>query len=142
MSRTCLLIVEDQPQARRALREIAARKGFEVTLAATLAEASAALDPPPDGIILDLVLPDGRGEAVLQKVREERLPVRFVAVVTGVTDSHRLREVLRLGPDLLLIKPFDPEVLVRLCESELRVPGAPRQSPPRPPDDGPYLSSP
>lgn len=120
MIRTSLLIVEDQPEARGALRRIASRMGFEVLTAATLAEADAALRSVPDGIILDLVLPDGEGEAVLRKVREGRLGVRFVAVVTGMVDAVRLQEVVRLRPDLLLIKPIDPEVLLRLCESELR----------------------
>lgn len=120
MSRPRLLIVEDQPETRAAMRRIADGCGYEVFTAATLAEANEALDPPPDGIVLDLVLPDGNGEDILRTVRDGHLETRVVAVVTGLVDVVRLQQVVRLRPDLLLIKPIDPDVLLRLFDSEFR----------------------
>lgn len=98
---------------------MARREGFEVLTAATTAEAVAALDPAPDCVVLDLVLPDGEGETVLAKIRSEQLPVRVVAVVTGINDTLRLQRVSQLRPDLLLYKPIDSEVLFRVCRSLL-----------------------
>lgn len=116
---TRVLIVEDQAAARDALRRLARREGFEVQTAATTAEAMAALDPTPDCVVLDLVLPDGEAEAVLAKIRSEGLPVRVVAVVTGMSDTTRLQKVSELRPELLLYKPIDSEVLFRVCRSLL-----------------------
>src|SRR3954470_17956989 len=83
--------------------------------AATVAEGLAQLDPPPDCIVLDLELPDGPGEAILRKVRMERLPIR-VFVSSGMRDSARLSEVGAMRPDAFLQKPLDSAGLQMLCE--------------------------
>jgi DNA-binding response OmpR family regulator len=116
---TRVLIVEDQAAARDALRRMARREGFDVLTAATPQEAIASLDPVPDCVILDLVLAGGDGETVLAKIRSERIPVRVVAVVTGLNDALRLQKVNELRPELLLYKPIDSEVLFRVCKSLL-----------------------
>jgi two-component system KDP operon response regulator KdpE len=73
-----LLIVEDHHDIRAALRRLLVHRGWQVLEAASIAEGLALLDPPPDCIILDLMLPDGDGETVLRKVRAEGLPIRVV----------------------------------------------------------------
>jgi DNA-binding response OmpR family regulator len=117
-----VLIVEDHEPNRVALSRIFARNGWEAVSVGTTAEGLAALDQQLDCVILDLNLPDGEGEAILRKVRREKLPVRVVAVVTGSTDSIRLGEVARLSPDLTVQKPLDWEILWRYCDSEIRRP--------------------
>src|SRR3954470_2879372 len=82
--------------------------------AATVAEGLAQLDPPPDCIVLDLELPDGPGEAILRKVRMERLPIRVV-VNTGMPESGRLSEVSYMRPDAVLQKPLDAAGLLTIC---------------------------
>src|SRR3954469_14868515 len=99
-----VLIVEDDFSTRSALRSVFSRRGWRVTTAATVCEGLAALDPAPDCIVLDLVLPDGGGEAILRKVRAENLPSR-IAVSTGTSDPERLAVVRGLNPDILLCKP-------------------------------------
>ena len=64
------------------------------------------------------MLPGG-GEAVLRKVRDEKLPTRAVAVATASSDSVRLAEVARLRPELLIQEPIDREILWRYCESRM-----------------------
>ena len=120
MERHQVLIVEDHAPTSQAVASLFRRKGWDVRTSATLAEGLAALDPPPDCLILDLMLPDGGGEDILRTVREEKLPTRVVAVATGSSDSSRRTEVLRLRPELLVSKPIDWEVLWRYCESEMR----------------------
>src|SRR5687767_618871 len=67
-----ILIVDDDEPTRDILRLIFRRLGWEATAVGTIAEGMALLDrdPPPDGLLLDLDLPDGRGETVLRKVRD------------------------------------------------------------------------
>ena len=119
MDKHRVLIVEDHKGTRSALRSIFSRKGWQVTQAATVAEGLDLLDPPPDCLVLDLMLPDGAGEAILRKVREDDLPTRVVAVTTGLSDPGRLARVKGLNPDVLLSKPIDPSVLFRVCEAEM-----------------------
>jgi DNA-binding NarL/FixJ family response regulator len=113
--RGIVLLVDDHQASRDLLRRILALSGWEVLEAATVAEGLAQLDPPPDCIVLDLELPDGPGEAILRKVRMERLPIRVV-VNTGMPESGRLREVSYMRPDAVLQKPIDAAGLLTICD--------------------------
>jgi DNA-binding response OmpR family regulator len=112
-----MLLVDDNQETRDLLHQILMLDGWEVVEAATVEEGLAALDPPPDCVLLDLELPDGRGETILRKVRIEQLPTRVV-VSTGMQDPARLSEVSYMRPDAVLQKPIDPERLCRACESQ------------------------
>ena len=103
-----ILIVEDHEPTRNILRRLFNRRGWQVTAAGTVAEGLffMAQEPPPNCLLLDLDLPDGHGESVLRRVREERLPVR-VAVCSGTGDRRRWGEVRWLSPEALLHKPID-----------------------------------
>src|SRR5947209_6591904 len=111
-----LLVVEDDATSRDALRTIFARRGWHVAVAGTVAEGLALLDPPPHCVILDLILPDGDGEAILRQVRSSRLGTR-VAVCSGTADPSRLATVRALAPEALLCKPIDLGPVFHLCAS-------------------------
>jgi DNA-binding NarL/FixJ family response regulator len=70
----------------------------------------------PDFLILDLRLPDGDGEAVLEAVKDAGLKTRVI-VCSGAADPLRLLRLRELKPDLTLVKPIDPNVICNLCES-------------------------
>jgi two-component system OmpR family response regulator len=108
------LVVDDDPYTRFGLRSLFSRQGWDVALAGTVTEAVAALDPAPQCVILDLDLPDGDGAAVLREVRARRLPT-VVAVCSGIADPARLGPVQGLHPELMLCKPMEPAVALRLC---------------------------
>ena len=109
-----MLLVEDHKETRTLLRRMLTRHGWEVSEAGTIAEGLAQLDPPPAGLVLDMELPDGDGETILRKVRQERLPTRIV-VQTGLEDPSRIDQIINLRPDRLLRKPLDPEALRAIC---------------------------
>jgi CheY-like chemotaxis protein len=116
MERPRLLVVDDDPYTRLGLQRLFAPQGWQVSLAATMAEGLARLDQAPHCIILDLNLPDGGGEAILSAARA-RLPRTGVAVCSGLDDPDRLARVRRLNPELLLWKPVDLAPVVRLCQA-------------------------
>ncbi len=82
----------------------------------TVSAGLALLPLNPEAVILDLMLPDGDGLTVLQKVRAEYPTIR-VAVTTGVEDRQRLDEIQSLKPDALLRKPLELSDLLRALET-------------------------
>src|SRR4051794_524857 len=68
-----VLIVDDDHWTRKALASILRHHGWCTVGASTLAEGLERLHDRPSGIILDLSLPDGCGEAILREVRETGL---------------------------------------------------------------------
>jgi two-component system, OmpR family, response regulator len=108
-----VLVVEDDPATYGALRAILSHRGWHVAVAVTLAEAMRQLDvSPPDCVILDLMLPDGNGVALLRAIRQRKLPVKVV-VTTGAGDPNILQQTTGLAPDVLLRKPINLQELLR-----------------------------
>lgn len=106
-------MVEDDPASAAAMRALFEKRGWEVFAAGTLAEALPQLGSKPNWVILDLMLPDGDGEYILEKIREIGTGARVV-VTTGVFDEQRLRAVKDLGPHAVLIKPINVRELLRI----------------------------
>jgi two-component system response regulator RegA len=100
-----LLLIEDDRATFTALRGILALRGWDVTVATTVAEAGAALGDPVDAVVLDLMLPDGDGLSILERIRREGRDVPVV-VTTGTVDDARVAAVRRLEPAALLHKPI------------------------------------
>ena len=100
------LIVEDDDTSRRILAQLLRRLGHETETAATLAEGLEKLGAwQPACVILDLMLPDGSGTAILARIRDEHLPVR-VAVASGAYGTM-LASAKSLSPDAFFTKPID-----------------------------------
>lgn len=120
MSDNRLLVVDDDATTRFALQTLFSRQGWTVSVAATVAEAFDELCrvPAPRCVILDLNLPDGRGEMVLRAVRDAHLKTD-VAVCSGVEDARRLSEVLALSPEALLAKPLELGPIMHFCQSSM-----------------------
>jgi two-component system KDP operon response regulator KdpE len=109
-----VLIVEDEPQMRRALSAGLRANGFEVELAAT-GEDALDLTPlkRPDVVLLDLTLPGIDG---LEVVRELRAWSQVPIIVLSARGEERDKvTALDLGADDYLTKPFGMgELLARI----------------------------
>jgi DNA-binding response OmpR family regulator len=107
-----LLVVDDEPHIGLVLRPYLEQLGYRVSFARSLAEARAVVGAAiPDGMLLDLHLPDGSGLDFLRDLRAQdgtaRLPV---LVLTAEGEERVLREARRLGA-ALVTKPFSPTKL-------------------------------
>ena len=70
MSGARVLVVDDEPQILRALQIKLRDAGYRVDTAATASEARIkASMRPPEAMILDVLLPDGRGTDVCRELR-------------------------------------------------------------------------
>lgn len=109
-----VLIVEDHSVSRLGLATLFRMRGWDVSAATTLNEAMGLLDPAPDCVLLDLSLPDGNGEELLQKLQRES-PVSRVIVTTGCRDDSRLAAIERFGAEAVFSKPIDLSRLFSMC---------------------------
>ena len=107
-----VLIVEDDSGAREALAELLRGEGFRVTQAADIAHARAALAlGATDAMLLDLKMPDGDGQTLLDELSIQRtLPPTIVMTAFG--SGSRAIEAMRAGADDYVQKPIDLEVLL------------------------------
>ena len=110
--RPLVLIVEDDVLARRSIAAILRHAGVVVVEAGNLAEGLVGLGAKPSHLILDLDLPDGAGNELLERVRAVRMPVR-VAVYTGSPDLVLGGEAARAEPEAFFHKPADRSRLLR-----------------------------
>jgi two-component system KDP operon response regulator KdpE len=119
MSGPRVLVVDDEPQIRRALRVGLAGRGYQVELAASGEEAlDLAAANPPDIVILDLMLPDMSGTDVCKGLREwSRVPI---IVLSAKGEERDKVEALDLGADDYLTKPFGMGELLARIRAALR----------------------
>lgn len=114
-----VLVVEDEPNIAEVTAEILEQLNHEVQLAATAGEAVAFVKRQrPDAILLDIILPDGRGTVVLDQLRTLRPDVPII-MVTANADEDLARETLRRGAVDYVMKPFEIAQLTRVIEAAL-----------------------
>jgi len=92
--------------SRVSLQMLLEHYDFDVTVAGTIGEAVEKLNSEPDYVLLDLILPDGDGTKVLQRIRSSNLSTR-VAVMTASNDAERLERAKKLKPDMHFQKPLN-----------------------------------
>ena len=108
----CVLIADDQPQVRSALRLLLMQRTEPVTVeeAADLAELrELRCTEPPDLVLLDWELPDQGGCAALEQVRAA-WPQATVIVLSGLPESRQA--ALSAGADAFVSKGDPPEQLI------------------------------
>lgn len=126
---TRVLVVDDEPQIRRALRTSLEAHGYEVATAGTGEEGVlAAAETAPELVLLDLGLPDLDGTEVIERVRSfSDVPVIVLSVRDRQADKVA---ALDAGADDYVTKPFGVEELLARLRAALRrtqgeEPGAP-----------------
>lgn len=110
-----VLVVDDDPSIRTLLSFVFHDEGFDVVEAADGREALEALrHSPPALMILDLMMPNVDGIAVLRERKEKALAGGTrVLVLTAKSDTQDMVWCWELGADEYLTKPVDPDRLLR-----------------------------
>ena len=93
-----VLVVDDEPQIRRALRTSLEAHGYEVATVGTGEEGVvASADQQPDLVLLDLGLPDGDGRDLCRELRASS-DVPIIVLTARGTELERVLG-LELGAD-------------------------------------------
>ena len=114
-----ILVVEDDPDLNRLMCRILTDGGYDVRPAFSGSEAVLwAEQYEYDLVLLDLMLPGLTGEEFIAQMRRKKtMPILVLSAKAGLEDRVN---VLRLGADDFISKPFDnAEVLARV-EAQLR----------------------
>jgi two-component system KDP operon response regulator KdpE len=114
-----VLVVDDEPQIRRALRTSLEAHGYEVATVGTGDEGVvSAAEVQPDLVLLDLGLPDMDGTEVIRRIRGfSDVPVIVLSVRELMADKVA---ALDAGADDYVTKPFGMEELLARARAALR----------------------
>jgi CheY-like chemotaxis protein len=106
-----VLVVDDDALVRSSLAAVLECEGYEVIGAADGCGAvKAAVEHPPDLVLLDLSMPNMDGWTAFNKLEQAR-PLVPVIVITA--RPHQYKHAVRLGVDAFMEKPLNFPVLVR-----------------------------
>ena len=123
-----LLLVDDDQSFRQRLELTLSRRGYEVSAAASLAEArSLAARVQPTHAVLDMKLEDGTGLELVSELRALRPDIRIV-MLTGYGNLTTAVAAIKAGAVDYLAKPADPDDIVKALSAD-------GDSKPEPPED-------
>ena len=120
LDRVRILIVDDEPDARRVLARVLQKVGAFVTTAAGVSEAMALLPlANPEILLSDLAMPDEDGFDLIRLLRRGgRTMGDLPAIaVTAFADRYTRRDALLAGFQMHVAKPVDPHDLIAVVAS-------------------------
>lgn len=114
-----ILIVEDNVDINNLISRILEKEGYSVRGAYSGSEGMMCIEQfEYDLIILDLMLPGISGEELIEKVRNKSVvPIIVISAKEGI--DNRIN-VLKLGADDFISKPFDNDEVLARVEAQLR----------------------
>jgi CheY-like chemotaxis protein len=118
-----ILIVEDHPTMREAMRLVLEGEGFAIEEAA---DGQRALEmvrtDPPDLVFLDMNIPGSSGAEVLAEMRSDPLTAGVRVIIVTADGEEGRERALAMGADEYFTKPFSPITLLDTVEQVLSAP--------------------
>ena len=114
-----ILIVEDDVDINELLCNILTKKGYKVRSAFSGSEAKMCLEQfNYELVLLDLMLPGFSGEDIINEIRKNKtMPIIVISAKSSQEDKIN---VLKIGADDFISKPFDINEVLARVESQLR----------------------
>jgi DNA-binding response OmpR family regulator len=121
MRRKRVLVVDDEPAVRAAIRQHLRLMGYEVVEAHSAETAWACLETEvPDLVLLDVLLGETHGWDLLSRIRADvrytKLPI---IMVSALGDPHHIEESKTRGANDHIQKPFDPHHLIQVVSENI-----------------------
>ena len=109
-----ILVIEDQPDNRRILRDLLGSVGYDLTEAENGAlGVESALAEPPDLILMDIQMPEMDGYEATRRIKADprgaAVPIIAVTSFALSGDEAKAREA---GCDDYVAKPYSPRVML------------------------------
>ena len=117
--RSRILVVDDEPNARSALRTILTEEGYEVREAQDGQEALELIPEfAPAAVLADVRMPRMDGIALLKAARQQGFDAVFV-MMTAFAQVDAAVEAMRAGAENYLVKPLDMSAVLAVLEKAL-----------------------
>lgn len=123
-----VFVIEDEPLLAKFLKQFLAFEGYQARTASNREEINAAFrnPPPPDLVLLDVMLPDADGFDVLLKMRQhpalKKVPV---IMLTAKATREAVLKGLAGGADGYITKPFEADALIQAIKAVMGLPKNP-----------------
>jgi len=118
-SKTTILIVEDDKNIRKTMKNILQQSGYQTDTAKTGQEAEQKAKAKIYNLaLLDIKLPDMEGTQLLAKLHENT-PKMVKIMVTGYPSLENAMEALNQGANAYVTKPVKPAKLLALIKEKL-----------------------
>ena len=115
-----ILIVEDHPTMREAMRLVLEGEGFDIDEASDGDQALAAVqEERPDLVLLDMSIPGVSGPDVLAAVKKDPDNSTVRVIVVTATGEEGRAAAMAGGADHYFTKPFSPIALLQAVEEVL-----------------------
>ena len=115
-----LLVIEDDVEINGLLVRLLRDKGYDVDTAFSGSEGGMILERNTyDLILLDLMLPGLSGEEIIKKLRNDGNLIPIIVISAKIDVTNKVN-VLGLGADDFISKPFDNDEVIARIEAHLR----------------------
>jgi two-component system phosphate regulon response regulator PhoB len=115
-----ILIVEDHPTMREAMRLVLEGEGFDIDEASDGDRALVAVqEEHPDLVLLDMSIPGASGPEVLAAVKNDPATSEVRVIVVTATGEEGRAAAMAGGADHYFTKPFSPIALLQAVEEVL-----------------------
>jgi two-component system, OmpR family, response regulator len=115
-----IIVIEDDKEIQQYIAKVLNDHGYTVYPATTASEGMKLVgEISPDLVLLDLDLPDVRGETVCKELKED-YPELKIIMLTGMARPEDMARGLDLGADDYIPKPFSADVLLARVKARLR----------------------
>ena len=119
MSKARILVVDDEQNARAALRTILSEEGYDIAEASDGEEGLRKLQEiEPDVVLADVRMPRMDGLTLLRKAKEAGSGAAFV-MMTAFASIEAAVEAMKLGAENYLVKPLDVNAVLVFLEKAL-----------------------
>ena len=114
-----VLVVDDEIEIQKVLRQILIRKGYVVETAGDGKEALSLMKKiRPDIVLLDIMMPKLDGIETLRRIKASHGKV-IVMMITAYGSIKTAREAMRFGAYDYITKPFDMDFIYQIIEESL-----------------------
>ena len=115
-----VIVIEDEPLLAKFLKQLLSFEGYQARTAGNREEILAAFRslPPPDLVLLDVMLPDADGFDVLLKMRQHPVLKNVpVIMLTAKATREAVLKGITGGANGYITKPFEADVLVKAIKA-------------------------
>jgi len=116
-----VLVIEDDKKIASYIKKEIEKSGHSATITHSVKEAiEKKLANSHDIVVLDLILTNERGEDFVQYIKKNNIKIPII-VLSSLSEVVSKVELLKLGVDDYMTKPFDPRELIARLESTRRI---------------------